>query len=96
MLTWKTLVFAVPVAASLLAANSAQAAFGGHGGGGLRGGDHGHFDRGGFSHHFDHRGFFFGSAFGLGALLGGTAIAAQPYYYGYYPPVYAPYGYFGR
>ena len=89
MSTWKTLLIAAPIAASLLAANNAQAGWGGHGGGGP-GGEHGHFDRGGFSRHFDHHdGLFFG-ALGLGALLGGAVVVQQQYYA---QPVYVPSGY---
>jgi hypothetical protein len=89
MSTWKTLLIAAPIAASLLAANNAQAGWGGPGGGG-HGGEHGHFDRGGFSRHFDHHdGLFFG-ALGLGALLGGAVVVQQQYYA---QPVYVPSGY---
>jgi hypothetical protein len=41
MSTWKTLLIAAPIAASLLATNNAQAGWGGHGGGGHGGGGHG-------------------------------------------------------
>jgi hypothetical protein len=63
MSSWKTLLFAAPVAVSLLAANNAHAEWG-HGGG-----EHEHFDRGGYNHRdfdrrfehhdFDDRFFFF-------------------------------------
>jgi hypothetical protein len=94
MSTWKTLLIAAPIAASLLATNNAQAGWGGHGGGGHAGGGHGgergHFDRGGFSRHFDHHdGLFFG-ALGLGALLGGAVVVQQQYYA---QPGYVPSGY---
>jgi hypothetical protein len=78
-MTWKTLLMAAPVAASLLAANTAQAGWGGHGGGGHGGGGHEHFDRGG-SRHFDHRGGLIFGALGLGALFGGAVVAQQQYY----------------
>jgi hypothetical protein len=65
MLSWKTLLLAAPIAASLLAANNAHAEWGGH-----DRGEHEHFDRGGFDghrdfdrrfehHDFDDRFFFF-------------------------------------